>query len=178
MKTRQIKNIFIVSIIAVVLAIVAFIGTILYKDKMEKIRISNMSIEDRTALSYGEVTDADTQTQSENVSFSAFFTRDLDGDGYAERIKGTCKSIGQTDTLYADLRISGEGYLKNGKMTLNGENIDWVTSIVSDNVVDGDYIDKTDEIKLKDRLNGGTQRLFSGIIEYKQKNNINNYSRN
>ena len=178
MKNWRRKNIFIVSIIALVLAIVTLIGTVLYKNKMEEIRIRNMSIEDRTALSYGEVTDADSKTESENVSFSAFFTRDLDGDGYAERIKGTCKSIGQTDTLYADLRISGEGYLKNGKMTLNGENIDWVTSIVSDNVVDGDYIDKTNEIKLKDRLKGGTQRLFSGIIEYKQKNNINNYSRN
>lgn len=28
---------------------------------------------------------------TDNVKFSAFFLRDLDGDGYAEKIKGTCK---------------------------------------------------------------------------------------
>ena len=37
------------------------------------------------------------------VQFDAFFLRDINGDGYAEGIRGTCKEVGKEDTLYMEL---------------------------------------------------------------------------
>ena len=41
-----------------------------------------------------EFEDGDEEIEgTNNVQFSAFFLRDLDGDGYAEKLKGSCKEI-------------------------------------------------------------------------------------
>lgn len=50
--------------------------------------------------------------QTNNVKFDAYFLKDLDGDGTAEKIRGTNNSIGEEDTLYMDLNVQMEGYLK------------------------------------------------------------------
>ena len=43
------------------------------------------------AMTYEQFEDGDENVEgTDNVKFSAFFLRDLDGDGYAEKIKGTC----------------------------------------------------------------------------------------
>ena len=52
----------------------------------------------------------------DNIKFSSFFLRDLDSDGYAEKLKGTCKEIGKEDTLYMELNVQTAGYLKNAKV--------------------------------------------------------------
>ena len=55
---------------------------------------------------YEEVQEGDEVTQSEYVKFDAFFLRDLDGDGYAESIRGACREIGGEDTLYMELNVN------------------------------------------------------------------------
>ena len=92
--------------------------------------LKGMNQEDLRAMEYGELGKDDIKTQSDNVEFSAFFTRDLDKDGNAEKIKGTCKEINSADTLYTEINISRGGYLENGQITLNAKNFTWTTSII------------------------------------------------
>ena len=69
------------------------------------------------SMSYDEFGDTDSNVENtENVKFSSFFLRDLDGDGYAEKLKGTCKEICSSDVLYLELQVQTGGYLKNGKI--------------------------------------------------------------
>ena len=141
------------------------------------IKISNVSIENKKAQEYGELQQADISTQSENVDFSAFFAKDLDGDGKAERIKGATTSIGnKNEELYFELKVSQEGYLEGGYITIAGNNINWSTTVVEDNIVSGDYIGNTSQINLKNKVYAGSQKLFSGVISPKLNNNINSYS--
>ena len=42
---------------------------------------------------------------TEYVTFDAYYLRDLNGDGYAEKLRGTCREVGTQDTLYMDLNV-------------------------------------------------------------------------
>ena len=57
------------------------------------------------AMEYEQVQDGDERTNNECVNFDAFFLKDLDKDGFAEKIRGTCKAIGEADTLYFSLNF-------------------------------------------------------------------------
>ena len=87
--------------------IVAIIGIILfaiysYNEHMEYIKNTNPEL--ARAMTYEEVADGDEEVEGTNncVQFDAFFLRDLNGDGYAESIRGTSKEIGSEDTLYME----------------------------------------------------------------------------
>ena len=41
----------------------------------------------------------------DNIKFSAYFLRDLDGDGYAEKLKGTCSKINTSDRAELNKRL-------------------------------------------------------------------------
>ncbi len=113
---------------------------------------------------YEVVEDKDKNTQSEYVTFDAFFLKDLNGDGIADSIRGTCNEIGKEDTLYFELRVNDNGYLKNGTITINGKNFYLNTAIIKDDIVANNYIsNNTTKIKLKDVQNG-SQKLFTGIV--------------
>lgn len=117
------------------------------------------------AMTYGEFELKDEDVEgTDNVKFGAFFLRDLDGDGYAEKIKGTCKKVGESDTLYISLRLQTEGILKNAKIFVNGENSYFQTAIIDDEVINGNYISvNTKELELKE-VNVGTQKLMFGNV--------------
>ena len=170
-----------IGLIAIGILIIAGIIAILSTKFVKKVdNMANITDpETLRAMSYGELTEGDANVDNcDYVQFSAFFTRDLNKDGYAERVKGTCKEIGKTDTLYFDLNVLTQGYLKNGRITLNGKNFTWTTSMVDDNsIIDGNYIGQTSSIKLKDEIKNGSQKLFFGTINSKIGNNINNYSK-
>ena len=161
---------------------ISLITAIIFSTKSVK-KVDNIAqitdIETLMAIEYGELSADENKTESEYVEFSAFFTKNIDEDEYAERVRGTCKEIGAEDTLYLELNVLTQGYLKNGKITLNADNnFTWTTAIVDDNsIVDGDYIGETATIKLKDEVQNGSQKLFWGTISDKIGNNINNYSK-
>ena len=137
---------------------------------------------------YEEVQEGDEATQSEYVKFDAFFLRDLDGDGYAESIRGACREIGGEDTLYMELNVMTAGYLRDGKITVNGENFYLQTSLPKDDELKDNYIgNNVKTIEFNDLANG-TQKMLTGIVRSgnysysSQKaaaigNNINNYSK-
>ena len=117
------------------------------------------------AMSYDRFEDTDADIyDTNNVKFGAFFLRDLDEDGYAEKIKGTCKEIGTEDTLYMELNVLTEGYLENGVITINGNNFCMQTAIPKDNEIQENVIGSdVKEIKLN-QINNGTQKLLTGMV--------------
>ena len=114
--------------------------------------------------SYAQVEEGDEAIDgTDYVTFDAFYLRDLDGDGYAEKIRGTCREIGSEDTLYMELNVLTNGTLKDAKITINGNNFYFATALVKDSVISKDYVsDNTKEIVLNDVVNG-TQKLIFGM---------------
>ena len=128
------------------------------------------------AMTYGEFTDDDVKTDSEYVEFGAFYLRDLDGDGNAEKVKGTCKSIEKNDVLYFELNVLTDGYFKNGVISIDGQNIKVSTSIPKDNEIKENAIgDNVKTIQFKNIYNG-TQKLLTGVAKPDIGTNINNYT--
>ena len=122
MERAKKKVIFIVGMsIAVIAMIVAVITFNSRTTEMEKNEIDDPEL--ARAMNYDRVQEGDSATDSEYVEFDAFFLRDLDGDGYAEGVRGTCREIGKTDTLYMELNVVKDGYLRDGLITINGKNL-------------------------------------------------------
>ena len=124
----------------------------------------------------------------DNIKFSSFFLRDLDSDGYAEKLKGTCKEVGKEDTLYMEIIVQTAGYLKDGKIEIDGKNFYFQTALPKDNELKANYIGNNIKQIEFENLNNGTQKMLTGVVrsgDYtyaSQKtlaigNNINNYSR-
>ena len=171
-------------VIACIMGIVYIFQTVINKQKIV------LSPENQRAATYGQFEDGDDAIDgTDNVKFSAFFLRDLDGDGYAEKIKGTCREIGTQDTLYMEIIVQTAGQLKNGKININGKNFYMQTTLLKDNEFKNNYIGANiKNIEFED-LNNGTQTHLTGIVKsgdysYGTRtteaigNNINNYSRN
>ena len=90
------KKIYVIAIAIVLFAIAVIIAL----PKVSSIITqSKLDIENQMAKRYGELGDEDYQTQSPNVEFSVFFTRDYDGDGYAERVRGATRDVESTDEI-------------------------------------------------------------------------------
>ena len=162
-------------IIALIVLAVTTIGVI----AVSKVKLKTSNIlggETARAMTYDVVEEGDEETETPYVEFNSYFLRDVNRDGIAEKIKGTCKEIDQTDTLYMDINVLTNGYLENGKIEIQGENFTLQTSITKDEVVAENYIsDDTKSISLN-KISNGTQKTLTGNIKANIGKNINNYS--
>ena len=162
-------------IIALIVLAVTAIGAI----AVSKVKLKTSNIlggETARAMIYDVVEEGDEETETPYVEFNSYFLRDINRDGIAEKIKGTCKEIDQTDTLYMDINVLTNGYLENGKIEIQGENFTLQTSITKDEVVAENYIsDDTKSINLN-KISNGTQKTLTGNIKANIGKNINNYS--
>ena len=153
-----------VALFAIVVAVVAM----LIADKGEKIKKSGVvaGSELARAMTYDQFEDGDEDIDgTDYVKFGAFFLRDVDGDGYAEKIKGTCKQVGKEDTLYMELNVLTNGYLEDGVITISGNNFYLQTAIPKDSEVKDNVIsNNTKQISLN-QINNGTQKLLTGIVK-------------
>ena len=112
-KKRKAKKLSIGKTIAIaatifILAIAAIIAIVLLNTKNNKLNKENQVYDPELAraMTYDQFEPGDDDIEgTDNVKFSAFFLRDLDGDGYAEKIKGTCKEIGKQDTLFLEINV-------------------------------------------------------------------------
>ena len=151
--------------------------------------LAGLSPEIARSMTYDQVQDGDENLEeTNNVKFDAFFLRDLNGDGVAEGIRGTCNEIGEEATLYMELNVLTEGYLKDGKITINSDNFYLQTNLPKNEELAENYVgNNIKEIKLN-QINNGTQKLITGIVRsgdysysYSKANaigsNINNYSK-
>ena len=146
----------------------------------------NLSPENQRAMTYEQYKDGDEAVDgTDNVKFNAFFLRDLNGDGKADSIYGSCKKIGGNDTLYMEIIVQTAGSLKDAKIQIDGKNFYLQTELPKDQQLKNNYIgDNTKQIEFNN-LKPGTQKLLTGIVKsgiYPQNSalekNINNYSRN
>ena len=172
----------------VILMLIAIVGaTVLTYNKASVSQ--TLDAELLRARTYEQFTDGDENVDgTDNVKFSAFFLRDIDGDGYAEKLKGTCKKIGQQDTVYMEIVVQTEGYLKDGKIQIDGKNIYLQTKLPKDSDIKRNCIGDNIKTIEFNNLQNGTQKLLTGVIRsgdytYTSSktsaigNNINNYSR-
>ena len=190
-----------VSLIILLISILAVILVSYFMQSKQENNYSAVTPENLRAMNYEQFVDGDDKvyitgtegTENEevvnNVKFSTFFLRDLDGDGYAEKLKGTCKEIGKEDTLYMEIIVQTAGYLKDGKIQIDGKNFYLQTALPKDNELNANYIGNNIKQIEFENLNNGTQKLLTGIVRsgdytYNSQrtmaigNNINNYSRN
>lgn len=163
-KPKETKRIIFLSAIVLCTLITTIIGIIITLNSSKKVsRLSSPEIS--RSMTYDKVEEGEEAVEgTENVKFDAFFLRDLDGDGYAEGIRGTCKEIGKEDTLYMEINVQTAGVLKNAKITINGQNFYLQTSLPRDEQLKDNYIgNNTKEIELND-LSNGTQKLITGFV--------------
>ena len=177
----------------IVLMMILLIGTCILamKQPIKKDLSINSNSELLRSMSYEQFVDGDENVEgTDNVKFSAFFLRDIDGDGYAEKLKGTCKEIGKEDTLYMEINVLTEGLLKDAKIQIDGQNFFLRTTLPKDNEIKSNYIGNNINNIEFENINNGTQKMLTGTVrsgDYTSSskrtlaignNNINNYSRN
>lgn len=172
---KEKKVIILILILAIItLCSVIITSTVKTTNKLSKIT----DLETLRALSYGQITDNDTYVEGcKNLEFSAFFTRDLDGDGNAEKMKGTSKYINGSDKLYIDLNALAGGRLENGEITINGNNFNYSLNMVKDSVLKYSYISNNVRAISLNNLESGTQKLIYGDILANIGSDTNNYTR-
>ena len=170
--------------LAGILMVIGFIVIFLAEQNLKFIR--SLSPEIARSMSYTQVQSGDENISGTDVKFDAFFLRDLDGDGYAEKLRGTCREVGAEDTLYMELKVPSN--LKNGKIVINGKNFYIQAAIPKDTEVKNNCIgNNVKTIDLSD-IQSGVSRTFmvkvrSGDYTYSStkiaalNNNYNNYSR-
>ena len=137
----------IITIVAIAIAIAGYINSeSTYQADPEIVR----------TMEYDRVIDGEEMVSgTDNVQFDAFFLRDLNGDGYAEGVRGTCKQIGKEDTLYMELNVLDGGHLKDAKVKINSDNFYFQTAIVKDDEIANNYIsNNTKEIQFNEIQNG------------------------
>ena len=165
MKGKRMKRITLsIGALAIVTAIVTVVSLLISTRNDKDKFLSDPEIQ--RSMEYEQVQDGDEKVpNTDYVQFDAFFLRDLNGDGYAEQVRGTCREIDKTDTLYINLNVLTNGKLEDGKITINGTNMNFSTALVEDSVIKQNYIsDNTTEIDLKD-VNNGTQKLMYGTVK-------------
>ena len=183
----------IISIAIFAVAIIATIIAIVVNQSNEQSSRRKKVIADgelARAMTYDQFVDGDEAVDgTDNVKFSAFFLRDINGDGYAEKIKGTCKQIGKEDTLYMEVNVQTDGILKNAKIEIDGKNFYLATTAPKDNELKDNYIGTNIKTLEFNDMANGTQKLLTGIVrsgDYSYSSsktsaigsNINNLSRN
>ena len=137
--------------------------------------------EDRVALKYHQFTDDDKKVEGcDNVEFLAYFTRDLNKDGIAEKLAGTTLDMSSSDVLYLELNVISDGTLEDGKITFSSGNNYKVElkNLLKDGFFAQNYINVTDanEIML-DTVNAGTQRLVVTSINSNVDKNGTNFTK-
>ena len=190
-KTLPKKKILIGAAIAIIAVIVAVIAIMMANNEEKTKKLKRVSDPELArAMTYDQFVDGDENIEgTDYVKFSAFFLRDVNNDGYAEKIKGTCKQIGKEDTLYMEVNVQTEGMLKNGKIEIDGKNFYLVTTAPKDNELKDNYVSTNTKVMEFSDLNNGTQKLLTGVIrsgDYSYSSstasaigsNINNLSRN
>ena len=195
--TKQIKlkpAQIVIGITTIAIVLVAFILALSYflTQNNKKLNKENIELnpELARAMTYDQFEDGDDViSATDNVKFSSFFLRDLNGDGYAEKLKGTCKELGKQDTLYMELNVLTEGSLKNGKIEIVGKNFYYQSALPRDEEFKESYIGPNIKTIEFNEIENGTQKIIIGKIrsgDYSKKatmydaigRNVKNYSRN
>lgn len=150
----------------IIIAIIAMIiGSIAFKVNEKKF-ITELSPEDKRMMQYEQLTeDKEYAENCEYVRFAAYFPKDLDGDGYAEHMLGTCRQANSTAELWISVNVGANGYLKDGVINIDGQNFKYETNILKGDIIKNNYVSSnTRKIELN-KINSGIEQLINGNIK-------------
>ena len=165
MENRKNKN-FISNLVIVVLAIVALFVVTATKDKMVKKAAYLKSPEILRSVNYEQVQPGDEKVEGcgNKVNFSAYFTKDIDGDGRAEKLYGSCQRIGDTSQLFIDVNIDGDGHIENGVITIDGVNFRLAMNMLKDSLLKNNVVSEdVQQIELNNVVAGNSEVLMGAI---------------
>ena len=124
-----------------------------------------MTDEEKLTLTYPQYGDEDYATESENVKFLAYFLKDLNNDGWAEKLGGTTSDVSSGTQLYLDLNVISDGTLEDGVITLSdNKNFKYNLSYTADAVLKKNYISGDVKSIELNPINAGTKSLIIGSI--------------
>ena len=166
-KTSKKRKVKLVSrIVLILLVLIATIVLIVVNRQVnESGENKKLDPEIARSMTYDQVKDGDEATSSPYVNFDAFFLRDLNEDGYAESIRGSCVEIGESSTLYMELSVLTQGRLENGVIEINSDNFYFQTAIPADNEVAENAVGNNIKTIKLNTINNGTQKLMTGIVK-------------
>lgn len=166
--------------------LIALISSILFINYKKR---NSYTGEIARSMAYPQVQEGEEKIDgTDSITFDAFFLRDLNGDGYAEKLRGSARSIGGEDTIYMELNVLSEGHLEDGIIEINSDNFYFQTALPRDNEIKENAIGSNiKQIKLN-TINNGTQKMITGMMrsgDYAQGstktaaigNDINKYSK-
>lgn len=184
-KIKLNKKKIIIGLIILIVAIALISSILLIKYKKRNVYTGELA----RSMSYDQVKEGEEKVDgTDSITFDAFFLRDLDGDGYAEKLRGTARNIGGEDTLYMELNVLSNGRLEDAVIEINSDNFYFQTSLPRDNEIKENAIGSNiKQIKLN-TINNGTQKMLTGMVrsgDYSQGsrktaaigNNISKYSK-
>ena len=168
-KSKSIQKLVMMSAVLVLILMM-----ILMVFRQNAILISRQNPEYYRAMTYDEVQPGEEATNSEYVTFDAYFLKDINNDGVADKVRGTCNEIGMVgDDLYMELNVLTNGYLKDAKITINSYynstkedsgNFAFATEIAADSQVKQDYVSTNTRTIEFNQLENGTHVLLSGKV--------------
>jgi len=163
LKNRKKKIVYASFIVLIAIMIFSIVSLFNSKER----NISNIhDPEILRSINYEEVKEGeDAVAGTDFVKFDAFFTRDLTGSGYANKLRGSCRSVTENDTLFISINVLTEGHFEDGEITINGQNMKLQTAIVADYAVLANVISQDTKIINLKTLYPGTQKLISGIVK-------------
>ena len=177
LKTSKRKIVCVILILVAVLATVGIFVLNSSKNNVPERIITSHDPEIQRSMTYGQVQPGeDAVVGTEFVKFDAFFARDLTGNGYANKLRGSCREINDNDTLFISLNVLTEGQFENGQIAINGQNIKLQTALIADDMITSNVISSDAKLINLNTIYSGSQKLISGVIKPNIKNNINNYS--
>ena len=119
LKTSKRKIVCVILILVAVLATVGIFVLNSSKNNVPERIITSHDPEIQRSMTYAEVQPGeDSVVGTEFVKFDAFFARDLTGNGYANKLRGSCREINDNDTLFISLNVLTEGQFENGQITI------------------------------------------------------------
>ena len=163
MKNR-VKSIF--NFIFVILSILAMVIIANVKNETNKKLAYLNSPEVLRSVNYPEVQPGDEKVDGcdNKVNFSAYFTKDIDGDGRAEKLYGSCQSIGSTSQLFIDVNIDGDGHIEDGVITIDGQNFSLAMNMLKDNLLKNNVVSEdVRSIELNNVVSGNSEVLIGAI---------------
>ena len=169
----------IVAITTILMIAIATISSILLlKNNNKELNKENQVYDPEIAraMTYTRVQDGEQYVDGtdQNVQFIAFFLRDLDEDGEAEKYYGSCSEISKGEYLYLDINVRSGGTFKDGKITIDGKNFRFNGAFPKDDEIPNNTISSDlKEINFNEISNGMQKLLYGRIAARDFDNNTN-----
>lgn len=157
-------------IIAIVAAIIAVVTIAVVKNnKVTTEEVAKTQINEQELLrsiNYDQVQEGDEKVDGcdNKVNFSAYFAKDIDGDGRAEKLYGSCQSVKSRSQLYIDVNVEGDGHIESGVITIDGKNFKLEMNMLKDSLLKNNVVSSdVQEIELNNVVAGNSEILIGNI---------------